>query len=67
MATLIPLTLVRQELIAMAESANNGILLDEAYEWFHEHAVSGLQFVKDLNASNCFFTGACIKGLQVGH
>jgi hypothetical protein len=51
----------------MAESANNGILLDEAYEWFLEHAVSGLQFVKDRIASNCFFTGACTKGLQVGH
>ena len=49
----------------MAEGENNGILLDEAYEWFHAQAVSGLQYVKDLDASNCFFTGACTKGLQV--
>jgi aspartate/methionine/tyrosine aminotransferase len=52
------------ELIAMAEQSKNGILLDEAYEWFHAGAVSGLQYVKDLDNSNCFFTGACTKGLQ---
>ena len=48
----------------MAEQTKNGILLDEAYEWFHTGAVSGLQYVKDLDNSNCFFTGACTKGLQ---
>ena len=31
---------------------------------FHSPAVSGLQYVKDLDNSNCFFTGACTKGLQ---
>lgn len=53
-----------EELMAMAEESKNGILLDEAYEWFHETSVSGMQFVKDLDNSNVFVTGACTKGLQ---
>jgi aspartate/methionine/tyrosine aminotransferase len=53
-----------EELIAMAEESKNGILLDEAYEWFHEGSVSGMQYVKDLENSNVFVTGACTKGLQ---
>jgi aminotransferase len=53
-----------EELIAMAEETKNGILLDEAYEWFHAGAVSGLQYVKDIENSNVFITGACTKGLQ---
>merc|ERR1712083_601571 len=49
----------------MAEEPKNGILLDEAYEMFHESGgVSGLQYVKDLDNSNVFLTGACTKGLQ---
>ena len=56
-----------EALIALAEQDKNGILLDEAYEWFtseQEGSVSGLQYVKDLDSSNCFFVGACTKGLQ---
>lgn len=53
-----------EELIGMAEQEKNGILLDEAYEWYHSPAVSGIQFVKDLDNSNIFLTGACTKGLQ---
>jgi aspartate/methionine/tyrosine aminotransferase len=48
----------------MAEEETNGILLDEAYEWFHSPAVSAMKFVKDLDNSNIFLTGACTKGLQ---
>ena len=33
----------------MAEGTKNGILLDEAYEWFHAGAVSGLQYVTGSN------------------
>ena len=51
-----------EELMAMAEQDKNGILLDEAYEWFHTGSVSGIQYVKDLNNSNVFITGACTKG-----
>jgi aspartate/methionine/tyrosine aminotransferase len=53
-----------EELIAMAEQEKNGILLDEAYEMFHSPSVSGIEFVKDLDNSNVFITGACTKGLQ---
>jgi aminotransferase len=53
-----------EELIRMAEEDKNGILLDEAYEWFHSPAVSAMKFVKDLDNSNIFLTGACTKGLQ---
>jgi len=53
-----------KELMEMAEQSKNGILLDEAYEWFHEGSVSGMQYVKDLENSNVFITGACTKGLQ---
>lgn len=53
-----------QELMALAEQPQNGILLDEAYEMFHDPNVSGLQYVKDLDNSNVFLSGACTKGLQ---
>lgn len=54
-----------EELMALAEQPQNGILLDEAYEMFHESkGVSGLQYVSDLDNSNVFLSGACTKGLQ---
>jgi len=54
-----------EELMEMAERPQNGILLDEAYEFFHTSgSVSGLKYVKDLENSNVFITGACTKGLQ---
>lgn len=53
-----------KELIQMAEQPNCGILLDEAYEMFHTPSVSGIQYVKDLDNSNIFLSGACTKGLQ---
>ena len=54
-----------EELMAMAELPKNGILLDEAYEMFHgSRGVSGIRYVKDLDNSNVFLSGACTKGLQ---
>jgi aspartate/methionine/tyrosine aminotransferase len=54
-----------EELIAMAEQPKNGILLDEAYEMFHgSKGVSGIRYVKNLDESNVFLSGACTKGLQ---
>jgi len=53
-----------EELISMAEQPKNGILLDEAYEMYHSPSVSAIQYVKDLDNSNVFLTGACTKGLQ---
>lgn len=53
-----------KQLMELAEQPKNGILLDEAYEMFHDPNVSGLQYVKDLDNSNVFLSGACTKGLQ---
>ena len=53
-----------RELIEIAEQPGNGILLDEAYEMFHSPSVSGIEFVRDLDNSNVFLSGACTKGLQ---
>ena len=53
-----------RELIKIAEQPGNGILLDEAYEMFHSPSVSGIEFVKDIDSSNIFLSGACTKGLQ---
>jgi len=53
-----------RELMAYAESAKSGILLDEAYEMYHSPPVSAVEYVKDLENSNVFITGACTKGLQ---
>ena len=53
-----------RELIEIAEQPKNGLLLDEAYEMFHSPSVSGIEFVKDLDNSNIFLSGACTKGLQ---
>eukprot|EP00929_Paragymnodinium_shiwhaense_P107917 TRINITY_DN74264_c0_g1_i1.p1 TRINITY_DN74264_c0_g1~~TRINITY_DN74264_c0_g1_i1.p1 ORF type:complete len:456 (-),score=95.57 TRINITY_DN74264_c0_g1_i1:393-1574(-) len=53
-----------EELVQMAEMPKNGILLDEAYEMYHSPSVSAIQYVKDLENSNIFLSGACTKGLQ---
>ena len=54
-----------EELMALAERDKGGILLDEAYEFFHESGgVSGIEYVKDLENSNVFLAGAATKGLQ---
>ncbi|MCB9833853.1 MAG: pyridoxal phosphate-dependent aminotransferase [Planctomycetes bacterium] len=54
-----------RELMAIAQEAKNGILLDEAYELFHHSTgVSGIAYVDDLDESNVFLSGACTKGLQ---
>merc|ERR1719174_1235136 len=50
--------------MAMAEQPKNGVLLDEAYEMYHSPGVSGIQYVKDLENSNVFLSGACTKGFQ---
>jgi len=54
-----------KELIEMGEREKCGLLLDEAYEMYHESGgVSGIRYVKDLDNSNIFLAGACTKGLQ---
>jgi len=41
-----------------------GLLIDEAYELFHEPPVSALRYVRDIEESNLFVVGAATKGLQ---
>ena len=53
-----------KELIEKAEASGNGILFDEAYEFFHTPPISSLRFVNDINNSNIFVAGAATKGLQ---
>merc|ERR1712113_86472 len=53
-----------EELVRMAEEPKNGMLFDEAYEMFHSPAVSAIQYIKDIENSNIFLTGACTKGFQ---
>ena len=51
-------------LIEKAQTSGNGIIFDEAYEFFHTPPISSLQFVKNINNSNIFVAGAATKGLQ---
>ncbi len=54
------------ELEALVRSAgpDRGLLVDEAYELFHEAPVSALQYIRDIDDSNIFVIGAATKGLQ---
>ena len=38
-----------KDLIEKAEASGNGVLFDEAYEFFHTPPISSLQFVNDIN------------------
>lgn len=41
-----------------------GLLIDEAYELFHEEPVSALRYAREIDKSNLFVVGAATKGLQ---
>ena len=43
---------------------DTGLLVDEAYEYFHAQPESALAHVDNLNESNLFVCGAATKGLQ---
>jgi aspartate/methionine/tyrosine aminotransferase len=51
-------------LVDAASTDHTGLLVDEAYELFQDRPESALQYVRDLDASNLFVTGAATKGLQ---
>lgn len=53
-----------ERLVRAAESSRVGLLVDEAYELFHDAPVSALRYVKDIDNSNLFVVGAATKGLQ---
>tara|TARA_B110000438_G_scaffold255937_1_gene263068 strand:+ start:714 stop:1910 length:1197 start_codon:yes stop_codon:yes gene_type:complete len=61
------ITKTDHELKSLVEKASyntSGLLVDEAYELFHEPPVSAISYIKDINHSNFFLTGAATKGLQ---
>jgi aspartate/methionine/tyrosine aminotransferase len=53
-----------ERLVAAASSGRVGVLVDEAYELFHDGPVSALRYVEDIDSSNLFVVGAATKGLQ---
>ncbi len=53
-----------RRLVRLADSGRAGLLVDEAYELFHDAPVSALRYVEDIDRSNVFVAGAATKGLQ---
>ena len=51
-------------LVAAASFGPHGLLVDEAYELFHEPPVSALRYMDNIDESNLFVSGAATKGLQ---
>ena len=43
---------------------NSGLLIDEAYELFHNPPISVAKYIKNINESNLFIAGAATKGFQ---
>ena len=52
------------ELVQSSTLENNGLLIDEAYEMFHDPPLSALKYINNINDSNLFVSGAATKGLQ---
>lgn len=53
-----------EELVQAASSDRAGLLIDEAYEMFHDHPESALRHTGNIDESNLFVVGAATKGLQ---
>ncbi len=53
-----------EQLVGAASSEGMGLLVDEAYELFHDEPVSALRYAEDIDRSNLFVVGAATKGLQ---
>ncbi len=53
-----------ESLVRAAEREDTGLLIDEAYELFHDEPVSALRYVRNIDDSNVFVAGAATKGLQ---
>jgi len=51
-------------LVGAASGESTGLLIDEAYEMFHEPPKSALAHVKEIDDTNLFVVGAATKGLQ---
>lgn len=53
-----------EALVKAASGERSGLLIDEAYELFHDHPESALRYAHDIDNSNLFVVGAATKGLQ---
>ena len=53
-----------KNLVISAAYGETGLLVDEAYEMFHEPPVSALRYMDNIEDSNLFVSGAATKGLQ---
>lgn len=51
-------------LVRAAREEGTGLMVDEAYELFHEPPVSALEHAEGIDESNVFVVGAATKGLQ---
>ena len=52
------------DLVSACSGEKVGMMIDEAYELFHEPPVSALSHVRDIDDTNLFVIGAATKGLQ---
>merc|ERR1740117_1095601 len=53
-----------EDFVKRASEPGCGALIDKAYEMFHDKPVSSLEYIRDIDKTNIFVTGACTKGLQ---
>lgn len=52
------------DFVKRASKPGCGALIDEAYELMYDTPVSSLEYIKNIDKTNIFVTGACTKGLQ---
>ena len=53
-----------EKIVTAARSGQIGLLIDEAYELFHDPPVSALQYVRNIDETDILVAGAATKGLQ---
>jgi aspartate/methionine/tyrosine aminotransferase len=53
-----------ERIVTAARAGRIGLLIDEAYELFHDGPVSALQYVRNIDETDIFVVGAATKGLQ---
>ena len=51
------------DFVKRASKPGCGALIDEAYELMYDTPVSSLEYIKNIDKTNIFVTGACTKGL----
>ncbi|HKS15735.1 MAG TPA: pyridoxal phosphate-dependent aminotransferase [Planctomycetota bacterium] len=53
-----------ERIVTAARTGKIGLLIDEAYELFHEEPVSSLRYIRNIDETDIFVAGAATKGLQ---